>query len=159
MAQGSVKGSANTVRSTCLLSGITATNGQPALATDGVNMYPTARQGDAADGICFGGRASREATIYVKGVATGGTASVTARLWGYSAALGEWVPVGTGGDTTKGLLNAGAAMGATKTNKVLHAEPLLLAGHFDRLYLEVTAISGTTMTVEAWVATSRSVAF
>lgn len=158
-AAGDVLATANSVRSTCLLAGVTAVNNPPALATDGIPVYPTNRQGDKTDGVCYGGKPSRESVIFAKGVASGGSPSLTLRLWGYSKALGEWVPVGAGADSTKGTLNAGAAMGPVKTNKVLHSESFLLAGQFDRLYLEVVAIAGTTMTVDAWIATARTVGY
>ena len=162
---GQVTGTANSLRTTCLLvldgaGGNISANGQPAAATDGVPVYPSKRQGDAADGICYGGKPSREATLLMKAaVAAAQTGSCSLRLWGYSTALGEWVPVGTGSDaTTKGILNGGASIGETKSDKLLHSEPLLLAGHFDRLYIEV--LSPTQLThLEVFVATPISVGY
>lgn len=162
-AQGDVKFLGKTAAKTvCLLTGIIATNGQPSTPNDGVPVYETdnsSTTGDVNAAVSYMSRASREGSLVLKGVASGGTASVTARLWGYHAALGQWVPMGAGADTTKGVINAGAAMGPTKTNTVLHAEPVLLLGMFDRVYLEITAISGTSMTVEAWLTTARTVAY
>jgi hypothetical protein len=148
-------------RAQCLLTGVTATNGQPSAAADGVPVYLPVAQGGADQGSSFPARAALESTIFLKGVGTGGTCTVTARLWGYLAALAVWVPVGAtpAGDTLKGTLNAGVAMGETKSDTVLHCEPFLLAGHFDRLYLEVSAIGGTGTTVEAWLVTAHRRSF
>ena len=159
-AQGDVKYNSdgpNAFRSVCLLTGQTTTNGQPSAATDGVPVYRKVDAGDGDSGASYRSRASLESSIFLKGVGTGGTCTVTARMWGYLAALGQWVPVGStpAGDTTKGTLNAGTAMGETKTDLVLHSEPFLLAGLFDRLYVEITAIGGTNTTVEVWLTTAH----
>lgn len=152
MALGTVTGNYNNTRQVCLLAAVAATNGQPALATDGVPMYktPDEKLTGPDKGIAVPGKQPSEASIMVKAVGTG-TVSMTLRLWGYLAALGEWVPVGTGADTTKGTLNAGTAIGETKADKALHSEPILYLGHFDRLYLEVVAISGTGTAITAYV--------
>lgn len=155
MAQSDIVQSGNVLRSICVLAGVTATNGQPATANDGVPGQATNILAAADQGANYSGRAARESSLFVKAVGSGGTVACTIRLWGFLAALGEWVPVGTGADTTKGIINAGTSMGATKTNKVLHAEPFYLAGHFDRLYAEVTAITGTGTAVEVWLTTAR----
>lgn len=158
-AQGDVVNSNNSKRAVCLLAGVAAPNGQPSLATDGVPVYPVNTVLGSDTGVSPNTRPARESTLFAKVVGSGGTVSATLRLWGYHKDLGEWVPIGTGADTTKGVLNSGSAIGATKTNKALHCEPLLLAGHFDRLYVEVTAISGTTATAEVWINTALYVAF
>ena len=155
-AVGDLVGKSNAKKSVCLITGQTATNGQPTLATDGVPCFPTTNAfTSAADGVCFMADPAGESSIFVKVVGSGGTVAGTFRLWGYHVALAEWVPVGTGADTTKGTLNAGASIGATKTNKALHCEPFWYPGHFDRLYLEVVAISGTSAAAEAWITVPR----
>ncbi len=154
MAQGDLATCVgNAKRAVKLLEAVVAVNGQPSAATDGIPCYPTNRI-VADDGVCFTASPAQDSSIFLKGTGTGAV-TVTARLWGYLAALGEWVPVGTGSDGTKGVLNAGAAFGAVKAGKVLHVEALLYGGHFDRLYLEVTAIGGTSTSVDAWVVTPR----
>ncbi len=147
-------------RSICLFTGLAATNGQPSASTDGVPVYRRVAQGGADEGASFVARASREAVLFLKGTGTG-TVAGTFRLWGYLAALGEWVPVGAtpAGDTTKGIINAGVSIGETKADKVLHCEPFLLAGLFDRLYLECTAISGTLPSFEAWLTTAHRIQY
>ncbi len=148
-------------RAACLLTAQTTTNGQPSLATDGIPVYMPVAKGDKDRGASYVARASLESSIFIASKAGSGTVAGTFRMWGYLAALGAWVPVGAtpAGDTTKGLLNAGVSIGETKADVVLHCEPFLLAGHFDRLYLEVTAISGTGTSFEAWLVTAHRRAF
>lgn len=147
-------------RSVCLFTGLTTTNGQPSSPTDGVPVYAQPVAGGS--GASFLSDASQEAILFMACVGSA-TPSITLRLWGYLASLngGTWVPVGAtpAGDTTKGQLNNGVAIGPTKTNTILHCEPVLLAGLFDDLYLEVVAISGTGATAEAWLTTPLHRAF
>ncbi len=147
-------------RSVCLFTGLAAVNGQPSASTDGVPVYQAPNSGNAVTGASYIARASREAVLFLKGSGTG-TVAGTFRLWGYLAALGEWVPVGAtpAGDTTKGTINAGVSIGETKADKVLHCEPFLLAGLFDRLYLECSAISGTLPSFEAWLTTAHRIQY
>jgi hypothetical protein len=138
-----------------LFTGLAATSAVPTLATDGVPCYRNENSPQTTDyGVCYTGRASREASIMIRGTGTG-TVTGTFRLWGFCGALGKWVPVGTGADTTKGTLNAGAAIGEVNADEVLHSEPFYVAGHFDRLYLQCTAIGGTTPSFEAWIVVNR----
>ncbi len=141
-------------RSVCLFTGLAAVNGQPALSTDGVPVYRRVAQGGTDEGASYIARASREAVLFLTGTGTG-TVAGTFRLWGYLAAAAAWAPLGTGVATTKGTINGGASIGETKADVVLHAEPVLLAGLFDRLYLECTAISGSTPSFEAWLTTAH----
>lgn len=160
-AAGDVINYGHAIRATCLFTGLAAANNPPALVTDGVPCYRDDNLPPIKDyGICMPSRPSQEASIVIKGTGTG-TVSGTFRLWGYVAALGggTWVPLGTGADTTKGTINGGSALGEVKSDIVLHAEPLLLAGHFNRLYLEMTAVSGTTPSFEAWIVVPRTVIF
>lgn len=165
MAVGQVKISSNAIRWTKLIENVSANMAAPSLATDGVPGYTSNLSGSgtptADAGVNYVGRPSREATIAIKGTAAGGTIAATFRLWGYVANLGggTWVPLGTGSDSTKGTLNNGASMGATAANTVLHAEPVYLAGHFDRLYLQLTGIGGTTPSFDAWIGVPRTVQF
>jgi len=159
MAAGDVKFSADCLRHTCLLSGVTAANGQPSGATAGVPCYDSNVFGEVSAGVCYPQLPSRESTILVCSTAGSGTMTVTIRLWGYNSATSEWYPLGAGADATKGVIDAGSAEGEVKSDKILHAEPLLMAGHFDRLYAEVTAIGGTSTAVDVWVVSPRHVSF
>lgn len=156
MASGDVVTTNNCLRSVCLFAGLTATNGQPTLATDGIPGFPVNSVYGSDSGHSAVNFGARDSSVMVKGTASGGVISFTGRLWGYHAQLAQWIPLGTGADTTKAILNGGVAIGATKTNTVLHAEPVLYAGHFDRLYLEATAVAGTAATFEAWMVTLRN---
>lgn len=155
-ASGDVKTTNNVLRNVCLFTGLTSANGQPALATDGVPCYPDLNNLANDTGACFVNYGARDSSIVIKGSAAGGPIAFTGRMWGYNAQLAEWVPMGTGTDAAKGLINAGAAIGPVKTLKVLHGETLKYAGHYDRLYLEATVVGGTTPTFEAWVVTLRN---
>jgi hypothetical protein len=151
MAVGDITNTFNAIRKIKLLDTATTTNGQPTLVTQGVPGYGTS--GGAQKGANFEAKPTREASIIIK--ATGTAPSITLRLWGWSAEAQDWVPLGPGGDTTKGTLNAGAAIGATRsTTTILHAEPVTLSGHFDRIYLEIVAASGSP-TINAWLVVPR----
>jgi hypothetical protein len=159
LAAGDVKsGTSNAKRHICIFTGLAATNGQPSGATAGVPCYMSHANRSADTGACYNTNAAREATLVVKGTGTG-TVTGTFRLWGYMTAATEWFPLGTGADSTKGIINGGAAIGEVKSDKVLHAEPVLMAGHFDRLYLECTAIGGSSPSFEAWLVTPRTVSY
>lgn len=156
-AQGDVVETYSVYRSVCLLTGVTAINSPPSgnaagVVCNGADMFP-ASQVDS--GTNYFRRPAMESVIMAKGVGSGGTVTMTLRLWGYNASLAQWVPIGTGADSTKGILNAGAAIGEVKQDTALHCEPFYLAGCFERLYVEVTAIGGTSTAVEVWLVTPR----
>lgn len=147
---GSLLGGANiTVRSCILLSGATGVTGQPALPTDGCPRGGSVSDKAQADvGYDYPGKPAAVSTIAIQGA--GGT-TATFRLWGYIPALAQWVPVGAtpAGDSLKGTLNNGVAIGQSKAGLVLHSEPILYTGHFSRLYLEVVAVTGTFTSIDA----------
>ena len=155
--QGTVKIVNNAKRAICLLKDVTATNSPPSGASAGVAVHQNSKEAastpDRALGFATG--VVEKSVIFIASTAGSGVMSVTARLWGYLAALGQWVPIGTGSDSLKGVLNGQTAIGETVANGIRHAEPFFLAGHFDRLYLEVTAISGTSTAVDAWITAGR----
>lgn len=155
--QGTVKIVNNAKRAICLLKGATATNSPPSAATAGVAVHQDSRMAantpDQALGFATG--VVEKSIIFVTNSAGSDTVTTTLRLWGYLAAMATWVPVGTGTDADKGKLNAGAAIGESVTDGIRHAEPLLLAGHFDRLYVEVVAIGGTATAIDVWITAGR----
>ncbi|WP_196302699.1 hypothetical protein, partial [Streptococcus pneumoniae] len=73
-----------------------------------------------------------------------------------SSVSDKWCPVGTGGDTTKGTINNGAAIGETSTNAIYHREPLFDMHTFERIYLRCTAIGGTATALVANLIVPRS---
>lgn len=134
-------------RATKLLDQVTATNGAPSAATAGVAMKDFNRPYVA----------SREASVVVVSTAGSGTMTVTIKMWGYLAAASRWVPLGKNSTAaTKGILNDGNAIAETGTDSIGHAEPLLFAGHFDRIYAEVTAIGGTDTAITVWLVVPRN---
>ncbi len=160
VAAGDVQGSGNAKRTICVLKGRTTTNSPPTAATDGVPCYPDQNDLYNCTGANFPGRASREAVLFVHNSAGSGTVTATVRLWGYLTMSGQWYPIGAGADATKGTINAGVALGESGvSDKINHCEPFYLMGMFDRLYAEVTVISGTSTAVDVYVTTGRTVSF
>jgi hypothetical protein len=98
------------------------------------------------------GRRPREASIVIANTAGSGTMEVTFKLWGYAVGAADWVPLGVHVTAaSKGVLNDANALGETEANAIGHAEPVFNAFDFPRLYLEITAISGTATAVTAWL--------
>ena len=140
---GDVAGSDNAKKSICLMTGQSANNTAPTLATDGVPCYPDNNVGKST-GHCYTTKAARESTILIH--TTGGSGALTGifTLWGYHAASGDWYPV---------KVNGGSAVAGT--GKVQYQERLLNLGHYDRLFLQIASIGGTTPTFEAWLVTAQ----
>ena len=153
MAQGDVYYRHNAKREVVLLSGVQAVNNAPSGATAGIPVHGPRGYADADSGVSFPSKPALKTVLMAKGVGSGGTVTMTLRLWGYSEALAVWMPLGTGTDADKGKLNAGAAIGEVGTDVALHAERIEDLGCFDRVYLEVTAIGGTSTTVSAILVT------
>jgi hypothetical protein len=134
---------------TRLLNNQAAITGEPTTVAFGVAV-PTAGN-------------TREGTVSVYSIAGSGAMSVTIRLWGYvenSIGTGRWLPLGIGTAELKGVMNGGAAIDETTilgvgTERIRHAEPLALPGHFDRLYAQVVAISGVLTAVCVDLITGR----
>lgn len=88
-----------------------------------------------------------DVVVLVYSTAGSGTMTATIKLWGYVTAAAMWVPLGVGADTTKGTLNAGAAIGETSADVLRHSEIVSGLFGFDRVYAEVVAIGGTSTAV------------
>lgn len=93
--------------------------------------------------------------LFVKNSA--GTApTATAKLWGYIGGdVDEWFPVGkdpagSGTAASAGLVNDGNAIGSYSGNNMRHSEPFQSLSAFDRLYLELTAVTGSP-TLQAYM--------
>lgn len=134
---------ANWAAKQALLTAATTTSAAPSGATAGVEIRP----------------GTEVAYIFVRGLATGGTPSLTLRLWGFDPATADWYPLsigtGTGSSNTQGVMNGGVPIEAYTTNTVRHFEPVVIKS-FKRLYLQVVAIAGTEMAASAdavWVPT------
>ena len=129
----------STNRSLELLASATATNSPPSGASAGVPV--TSLQWDY--------RVPDTVTLLIYSTAGSGTITVTCRIWGYHPKAAEWFPLGTGTASGKGVVNNGAAIAEDQADQISHAEPLDLPIHFTRLYLEITAIGGTSTAVTA----------
>lgn len=149
MPVGDIFGSSRAYRAIKLLENQTTANGVPTLATAGVSLDAWAPE----KAIQRPGFAHRDATIVVHGVASG-AGSVTLRLWAFCAAQQVWCPVGKGTAADKGKLNDRTALEETSTDVIAHAEPFLMLGHFDRLYLETAVIANLT-DLDAWLVVPR----
>ncbi len=135
-----------------ILASATATNSPPASATAGVSL-------DAIQ-AAFGGTIPEDLSIVVTSTAGSGTMTVTLRLWEKfgvlaSQANGLWCPAGIGADAVKGVLNGGAAIGETSADLIRHCEPVSLTAHAQRLYVEITAIGGTSTAVTVFLVGRR----
>lgn len=154
MALGDVTNIEGDLYAVEILASATATNSPPAAATSGV----------ALDAIkaAFGGAIPDDLSIVVTSTAGSGTISVTLRVWECfgtlaSQATGLWCPIGTGSDSSKGVLNGGAAIGEVSADLLRHCEPVSLAAHAQRIYTEIAAISGTATAVTVFLVGRRRV--
>lgn len=97
--------------------------------------------------------------IQVKSTAGSGTMSVTLRVWGYGRWTRAWHPLGSNStEASRGVLNNASAIDEDGSDNLTHTEPLVGLSGFTRIYLEITAISGTNTAVSAYlVPVSRSI--
>jgi hypothetical protein len=121
-------------------------------ATTATNSPPTSNAGLDLNTLKVAGRYPDRAALVIASTAGSGTMTVTVRLWGkLPVASGLWVPLGPGADATKGVLNLEAAIGETGADAIRHSEVIENLLLFERLYVEVTAIGGTSTSVTAWL--------
>ncbi len=126
-----------------ILASRTTTNSPPTLITDGVSTDLLRS--------AFGGTLPELNTIAVRSTAGSGTMAFTLRLWGlYGAAATDWAFFGGGTDALAGYLNDGTAYAETGTNTINRNELVYGLNHALRIYVEVTAISGTATAVEVY---------
>jgi hypothetical protein len=126
-----------------LLSEVTAANGVPTAATDGSELWGSFERG----------KPQNEAVLAIHSTAGSGTMTATLKLWGYLKSTGVWYPMGTEATAAnKGLINAGSAVPEGPiADAIRHSELVIGFVHFDRIYLEVTAIGGTATAISAWL--------
>jgi hypothetical protein len=135
-------------KSIVLLASTIAANSPPSGAAAGLAMSDVA--------ALFGFMPS-EAGLLLYSTAGSGTMTCTARLWGYHPGPAAWFPLGAGAASTKGVINATAAIGESGTDVIRHAETVALPGLAgSRLYLEITAIEGTSTAVTAELVVRRA---
>ena len=131
-----------------LLTAATATNSPPSGATAGFPLKdktpgkaPNFRWNHYPSGV-----------VLVKSTAGSGTMTVTLRLWCYSPATAAWHPWGQAAlVANRGVLNQGNAITEDGADNLTHAEPVTGLGSVTRIYLEITAIGGTSTAVSAYL--------
>ena len=127
-----------------LLASATATNSPPSGASAGLDV-----------GVIVGklGFLPPQMGIVLASTAGSATMTATVRLWGYLPTIGSglWLPMGTGTDSLKGVLNDGTAIGETGTDTIRHFEVVNFPSLVARFYLEITAIGGTSTAVTSWL--------
>lgn len=131
-----------------LLSAAIATNGVPSGATAGFDLK------QRTPGRSSANRWQHYPTgvILVKSSAGSGTMTVTLRVWCYSLVTAAWHPMGSSAtESLRGVLNAQSAIDEDGADVLVHAEPITGLGAFARIYLEVTAIGGTSTAINAYL--------
>jgi hypothetical protein len=125
-----------------MLASATATNSPPSGASAGLEINALRQFGKLPD----------KAALVIASTAGSGTMTATFRIWGrVPMGSGIWVPLGPGADATKGVINLETAIGETGADTLRHTEMIENLALFDRLYLEITAIGGTSTAVTAWL--------
>ena len=126
-----------------VLASRTTTNGTPiASATSGVSMQTI------MDAFDFNAR-GMPSDLSLICVSTAGSDTMT-------VTLAHWMMAGTLASLTNGawvkvLVNGGAAISEATTDRICFAEPVSLAAHFSRYFVEVTAIGGTATAVTCFL--------
>lgn len=136
-------------KSVVLLAPATATNSPPANPTDGLAMTEVFNLF-----TCW----PSTVTLHLYSTAGSGTMTASGRLWGRipnATGTPHWHPLGTGNDSTKGMINEGNVLGETSADKLRHCEPVELLPEFDRLYFEVVSIGGTSTSVTVELAVRK----
>lgn len=118
-----------------ILASATATNGAPSGATAGCDI----------NALNPYGLVPTTARVGVVSTAGSGTMTVTLRLWGYMG--GMWVVLKS--------LNNGSAIAETGTDSIAYSEEVSTIHVCARLYLEITAIAGTSTAVTGYVWIAR----
>lgn len=136
-----------TTKSLVVLASATAANGAPSGAAAGIAIHEISN--------LFNFMPS-EVGLLVYSTAGSGTMTCSIRVWAYHPGPGDWFPLGTGADGTKGLINAGSTIGETASDKIRHLETLTLPGIAgSRLYFEIVSIGGTGTAVEVALVARR----
>ena len=140
MATGLI-GTTNGVHTWRILDAATATNSPPSGASAGLAIPSASNAAAQIWPLPY------DVLVLVYSTAGSATMTATIKLWGYVTTAATWVPLGVGADTTKGTLNAGAAIGETSADVLRHSEIVSGLFGFDRVYAEVVAIGGTSTAV------------
>jgi len=117
------------------------------------NSPPT--QSDATVGVAcdaikaaFGGKIPDALTLQIVSTAGSATMTCAATIWVYAG--GKWGKPGLGATSAaKGLLNGGSTIDEVTADTICHFETVDFLAHFERVYIEITAIGGTSTAVKA----------
>lgn len=154
-AVGTVTNNSNAKRAICLMTAQIATTAAPAGATAGVPSYPLMLPG-VDTGAFFTGSAPDNSVLQVFSTAGAGTISGTFILWGFVAAGSAGVNGPNGGSGV--WLQVATITTLSGAAPVSEIQNIPYLGAYDRLYLQCSAISGTSAAFEAWLSTARAVA-
>ncbi len=134
-----------------LLTAATATNSAPTTAAAGSSLHLGSNPGRPNEGFSLS--TLDDCVLLMKSTAGSGTMTVTLKLWGYCASpTAAWHPLGTHTvDASRGLLNEATAIGEVTADALSFSQVITGLRHFDRVYLEITAIGGTSTAVSAWL--------
>jgi hypothetical protein len=135
----------------CLLVGVTQDSEAPAPSAlaDGVSVNTLLE--------AFGGRIPEDVMLVLASRSGSGTLSGSWRLWeGFGTlagrhATGLWCPADIGPDATKGIINAGSAIGESLSDKVRHCERINVTAAALSVALQGTGIVGTSPVFDAWI--------
>lgn len=116
-----------------LLASVTATNGVPSTSTDGIDMNL----------LRVGGAIPSTVRVGIKSTAGSGTMTVAARVWLYFGSTLGWMVGKT--------LNGGSNIAETGSDTIGYSEEVTTAYGATRMFLEVTAIAGTSTAVTGYV--------
>lgn len=112
-------------------------------AASALKSTPTSAQFFDLRTLDKGAGVFEDCEVLVENVAGTGAVSATVRLWTYHASTGLAYPWGVGTDAAKGIINNGAACGATDTDKLRHRETIPGPGLADGIQAQITASAGT----------------
>lgn len=155
IAVGDIRYIGNCTRTICLMTGQTANSGQPtdvaadAGSAQGVPNYPDRTSQLILDtGACMAGLPAEQSTLAISSTAGSGVMVGTFTLWGFLKQSGKWYPI---------KVNGGAALAelASPGDTIRYTERFLGLGHWDRLYLELSAVGGTATAFEAYLTTAK----
>lgn len=101
-----------------------------------------------------GWRGQDRGMFQVESTAGSGTMDVTLRAWGRSPYTYKYGLMGSADATEslRGVLHAGAAIEEDGANRLVHNEPVSGLSAYDRIYMEVVSINGTSTAVDCYLA-------
>jgi hypothetical protein len=101
-----------------------------------------------------GWRGQDRGQFHVQSIAGSGTMNVTLRSWGRSPYTLKWLPMGStdATESLRGVLHNGAQIDEDGADNIMHSEPVSGLSGYDRIYMEVVAINGTSTAIDCYLA-------